>query len=70
MFPALYLRYVENYRPDTDVFGHLPTMSHLQRKLGYQFDGDWTNFPDLLKHAIRVGCEASRDGTRTDEFRQ
>ncbi len=55
MFPALYLRYVENYRPDSEVFGHLPTMSHLQRELGYQFDGDWTNFPDLLKHAIKSG---------------
>lgn len=57
MFPALYLRYVEDYRPDSEVFGHLPTMSHLQRELGYQFDGDWTNFPDLLKHAIKSGSQ-------------
>ncbi len=56
MFPALYLRYVEDYRNDCGVYGHLPTMSHLQRELGYQFDGAWTNFPDLLKHAVNSGA--------------
>lgn len=55
MFPMLYLRYVEGYRSDCSVYGHLPTMSHLQRELGYQFDGDWTNFPELLDHAINSG---------------
>ncbi len=55
MFPTLYLRYVENFRSDCSVYGHLPTMSHLQRELGYQFEGDWTNFPDLLSHAISSG---------------
>ncbi len=55
MFPALYLRYVEDYRNDCGVYGHLPTMSHLQRDVGYQFEGDWKNFPELLNHAIKSG---------------
>lgn len=55
MFPTLYLRYVEDFRSDCSVYGHLPTMSYLQRELGYQFEGDWTNFPDLLRHAIDSG---------------
>ncbi|MGB5139165.1 MAG: DUF2723 domain-containing protein [Candidatus Zixiibacteriota bacterium] len=52
MFPALYLRYVENYRSDCGVYGHLPTLTHLQRDLGYPSDGDWTFFPTLLKNAV------------------
>ncbi len=52
MFPALYLRYVENYRPDCGVYGHLPTLTHLQRDLGHQSDGNWTFFPALLKQAV------------------
>lgn len=55
MFPSLYLRYVEGYRNDCGVYGHLPTISHLQRELGYQFEGDWTDFSDLLKYAIKSG---------------
>lgn len=55
MFPTLYLRYVEDYRSDCEVYGHLPTLSRLQRDLGYKFEGAWTKFPDLLKQAVGSG---------------
>jgi len=52
MFPCLYLRYVENLRPDCAVAGHLPTLSHLQRLLGYRETGNWTHFRDLLDYGL------------------
>lgn len=52
MFPSLYLRYVENYRPDCAVAGHLPTLSHLQRLLDYRGTRNWTHFRDLLDYGL------------------
>lgn len=52
MFPCLYLRYVENYRPDCAVAGHLPTLSHLQRLLNYRDTGNWTHFRNLLDYGL------------------
>lgn len=52
MFPTLYLRYAENYRPDCDVYGHLPTLVRLQRDLGMDTVSGWTHFPDLLESLL------------------
>jgi hypothetical protein len=52
MFPALYLRYGEGYRPDCGVYSHLPTLSHLQRDLNYQVQTEWVHFEDLLRYAV------------------
>lgn len=52
MFPALYLRYVENYRSDCLVSGHLPTLTHLRHELQVPAADRWTHFADLLNYAI------------------
>jgi hypothetical protein len=53
MFPSFYLHYVEGYRPDCRVYGHLPTLTKLRRDLGLEnTPGSWNKFPELLKHLI------------------
>jgi tetratricopeptide (TPR) repeat protein len=53
MFPALYLRYVEHYRPDCRVYGHLPTLARLRNDLKPDTAVNrWSKFPELLNYAI------------------
>ncbi len=52
MFPSLYLRYVEGVRPDGEVSGHLPTLTHLRRLLDYSRAEGWTHFRNLLDFAL------------------
>ncbi len=52
MFPSLYLRYVEEVRPDCEVSGHLPTLTHLRRLLGYSHADGWTHFRNLVNFAL------------------
>jgi hypothetical protein len=52
MFPALYLHYVENYRPDCKVYGHLPTLTRLRNDLGLGTTPGFNTFPDLMHYAV------------------
>jgi tetratricopeptide (TPR) repeat protein len=52
MFPALYLHYAENYRPDCKVYGHLPTLTRLRDDLGLRTTPGFNKFPDLMRYAV------------------
>jgi hypothetical protein len=52
MFPALYLRYAENYRPDCKVYGHLPTLTRFRNDLELGRTPGFNKFPDLLRYAM------------------
>jgi hypothetical protein len=52
MFPALYLHYAENYRPDCKVYGHLPTLTRLREDLGLRTTPGFNKFPDLMRYAM------------------
>ncbi len=52
MFPALYLHYAENYRPDCKVYGHLPTLTRLRNDLGLGTTPGFNKFPDLMRYAV------------------
>ncbi len=52
MFPALYLRYVENYRPDCEVHAHLPSLQRLWRAYGQPSGENWAHFPQLFDRAL------------------
>ncbi|TFH59119.1 MAG: DUF2723 domain-containing protein [Candidatus Zixiibacteriota bacterium] len=52
MFPALYLHYAENYRPDCKVYGHLPTLTRLRDDLGLTTTPGYNKFPDLMRYAM------------------
>jgi tetratricopeptide (TPR) repeat protein len=52
MFPALYFHYAENYRPDSKVYGHLPTLTRLRDDLGLKTTPGFNKFPELLRYAV------------------
>jgi len=52
MFPALYLRYAEDFRPDCRVYGHLPTLTRLRDDLGLKTTPGFNKFPDLMRYAM------------------
>lgn len=52
LFPTLYLRYVEQVRPDLEVYGVLSTLVKLRRDLGLEYRLGYNSLPALLGYTV------------------